>query len=182
MIGQQFGNWTVIKESEIKPQNHRGRFFQCICACGSESIVRGDQLKSGRSSGCKACYEVRFKKIVTTHGRHTNPSYSVWRGIRRRCKEKNHPSYRYYGAKGITYCERWESFENFFNDMGEKPEGFQIDRINNEGNYEPSNCRWVTFQENLEKKYHDKLKRQAHQLSFLANDKKDGVPLHGNIR
>lgn len=150
MIGLCFGKWIVLRKAikEEKPQYHRSNFYLCRCNCGNESFVRSEQLKNGRSSGCKECYKIRFKKEVTKHGLHTSTTYNIWRGIKKRCKLPSHPSYKWYGAKGITYCERWEKFENFLEDMGERPKGLQIDRIDTTGNYNKENCRWVTSKEN----------------------------------
>lgn len=79
-----------------------------------------------------------------------DPAYEVWRGMRRRCQEENHPSYYRYGGRGITVCDRWlRSFKEFKKDMGERPEGMELDRIDNDGNYCPENCRWVTHAENM---------------------------------
>lgn len=75
-------------------------------------------------------------------------THNIWRGILRRCTNKNFSHYKYYGGRGITICDRWLKFENFLQDMGEHVKGLQIDRINNDGNYEPGNCRWVTPKEN----------------------------------
>ena len=76
-------------------------------------------------------------------------TFRIWTGILRRCNNSNFKHYKYYGGRGIKVCDRWLRFENFLSDMGIRPEGLQIDRINNDGNYEPSNCRWVTPSVNL---------------------------------
>jgi hypothetical protein len=79
--------------------------------------------------------------------RTVSPTYSVWKDMRRRCNNSNRPDYAYYGGRGISVCERWNSYENFLADMGEKPKGLTLDRINNDGYYEPGNCRWATRSE-----------------------------------
>jgi hypothetical protein len=76
-----------------------------------------------------------------------SPTYNSWKGMRGRTTNPNHADYVYYGGRGITVCERWRKFENFLEDMGEKPDGMSLDRIDNDGNYEPSNCRWATQSE-----------------------------------
>jgi hypothetical protein len=154
MIGSKFGLWTVEREAaeQEKIKNHKSRSYICICECGGRYAVRGDQLNRGRSKGCKECYAKKFKKAVTKHKMIHTSTYTIWRGIKKRCNLPSHPSYESYGGRGITYCKEWEKFENFLRDMGERPEGMQIDRIDNNGNYEPSNCRWVTPLENSKNK------------------------------
>ena len=83
-----------------------------------------------------------------THGLSKSRIYRLWKGMIARCKYKNSPNFPNYGGRGIKVCKRWENFENFLCDMGRPPEGYQLDRINNDGDYEPSNCRWVTVKDN----------------------------------
>ncbi len=84
-----------------------------------------------------------------THGFTGTPTYSTWSCMRQRCYNPHHPNYKHYGAKGIKICDYWEDFENFLSDMGERPLGMSIDRINNDGHYTPSNCRWATPKQQL---------------------------------
>lgn len=148
MIGLRFGKWIVVDEAPCTPFN-KAKNYLCLCDCGTKQIVRIDSLKSGRSKWCLNCRKENLKKRMTTHRMHLTSTYEIWRGILKRCKLPSHPSYPWYGGRGIKVCERWQqSFENFLNDMGERPKGLQIDRIDFNGNYEPENCRWVTSKEN----------------------------------
>lgn len=83
MIGGKFGFWEIIDFVKDKKQKHRSKFYLCKCKCGKESIIRSDQLKSGRSSGCKDCYKIRWKTIITKHGLHKTSTYDIWRGIKK---------------------------------------------------------------------------------------------------
>lgn len=155
MVGKQFGSWRVVRvaTSDEKSQQHRGTFYVCECACGKIGIVRNDQLKAGRSTKCESCRLNKWKLLVTKHNMHLTSTYNVWRGVQKRCTLPSHPSYKYYGARGITYCERWKKFEAFLEDMGTKPDiHYQIDRIDPRGNYEPGNCRWITASENTDRR------------------------------
>lgn len=144
MIGQKFSRWTVISQATTA----HGFRWLCRCECGTEKIVRQDQLKRGISKSC-GCWksEVAKKQITelsTTHGlSNQSRTYGIWKDMRKRCNNENHKSYKYYGGRGIKVCPEWDSYETFLTDMGEAPDGLSIDRKNNEGNYEPNNCHWV---------------------------------------
>ncbi len=90
------------------------------------------------------------RDVVVTHGLTRSPEYNSWTGMRNRCRKPSDVAYKYYGARGVSVCARWESFENFLADMGERPKGMSLDRINSLGNYEPSNCRWATTKQQHE--------------------------------
>lgn len=135
--GKKFGSWLVL-EKVLLPD--RRWAHKCICDCGTIRIVRTRDLTSGQSSHCDKCRQ-------RTHGLSHINTYRIWQGMIYRCENLDLKNYKYYGGRGIKVCTRWHAFENFLEDMGERPKGLSIDRINNDGNYEPGNCRWATSSE-----------------------------------
>jgi len=155
MIEQKFNRLTVIKEEQkLIYKNQTTRRFLCRCECGNEKIIIGAHLRSGKIQSCGCLNnEVRGKRFVeysTTHGLSKHMLYQTHQHMKHRCSNPNHKKWNLYGGRGIKVCDRWlgdDGFKNFLEDMGERPEGTSLDRINNDGNYEPTNCRWATDSE-----------------------------------
>jgi len=147
LTGKKFVKLTVLTRAKSSNSGHT--MWQCQCECGNKPIVDAGNLRSGHSTQCRSC---QVSERSTTHGLRRHPLYGVWINMKARCSNKKHDMYHRYGGRGITICEKWvDSFQSFYNDMIDGyAYGLQIDRRNNDGNYEPDNCRWLTRAENMQ--------------------------------
>lgn len=144
--GDRFGRLVVIAAAWSRESHRR---WYCRCDCGTTTITRETHMKQGRITSC-GCAKTEFhRRRLLKHGLHGVPEYRVWKTMKSRCTSPGQQSFKYYGARGIGVCDRWrESFETFYADMGPRPgPQYSIDRINNDGHYEPGNCRWATATE-----------------------------------
>lgn len=150
--GQIFGHLTLIREGE-RLQGRRHAWFRCIC--GDVSIFSLNQVARGDRKSCGCRRQIDNAAAHTKHGRASSSgkrkaerTYKTWQSMNERCSTPTHQKWDDYGGRGIMVCDRWrESFANFLADMGEKPAGLSLDRIDNNGHYEPGNCRWATWHE-----------------------------------
>lgn len=161
MIGKTFGEYLIIDKCTTK---NKDTHYTCRCSCGNIRIVRGTDLRKGNSRRCHIC----ARKTYDYHGFSQTATYKIWKGIRQRCYNPNNPSYSYYGGRGIRMQDSWkDSFLEFYKDVGEKLPGMELDRIDNDGNYEAMNCRWVSKADNMRNTRRSKKNRHR----FIIIDK-----------
>ena len=145
IIGRKFHRMLIV-EFAGRAAN-KSILVRCQCDCGNFKVVRLCALARSEIKSC-GCYRREFsaaQKTTLKHGRSHSPTYKSWTAMKVRCLNVNHVAYEAYGGRGINICQRWhDSFENFLEDMGERPIGYSLDRIDPDGNYEPGNCRWAT--------------------------------------
>ena len=160
LSGRVFGKLTVISRAKNRQKSPHGPntvTWRCLCACGQEAIVTAGCLMAGSTKSCGCLHQ--------THGASKTQTYKIWKVMRQRCRDVNAHGYEDYGGRGIRVCPQWEDFSVFLADMGEAPAGMSIDRIDNDGDYEPGNCRWAT------RKEQGNNKRNNRRIPYLGETK-----------
>lgn len=176
LVGLKFGRLLVVSFSETKREIHgTSHLWNCVCTCGNIIRAYGGNLRKGNTRSCGCLQKEVTAKRSITHGlttnRRRNKLMGIWGGMHKRCANKKCKEWKHYGARGISVCWRWNSFENFHNDMFSTwKDGLTLDRINNDGNYEPGNCRWATYTQ------------QANNRRHPSKPSLDNVNNHANAR
>ncbi len=157
-IGEKYGNWEILSFDKVtKHTKYKEYYWICKCVCGKEKSVNWKSLRSGNSKSCgclaRAGTKIRASITSTTHNMSKTLQYHSWRNMKNRCLNEKDINYLNYGARGITICKEWLTFEGFFKDMGERPsKKHTLDRIDVNGNYCKENCKWSTWKEQANNK------------------------------
>lgn len=149
LTGKRFGRLTVIERAKnhIQPSGQSRPMWLCKCDCGNDAIICSSHLKIGKTKSCGCYVREIYSKIHKTHGKTNTRLYRIWNGMKQRCCYVKDKRYENYGGRGIAVCDEWKNnFEKFYGWAIENgySESLTIDRINNDGNYEPNNCRWIS--------------------------------------
>ncbi len=157
----------MLKILEYVHTRNGKAYWLCRCDCKNEKIIDGASIRNEDTKSC-GCYRSMF---FMKHGMSRTKTYQSWSLMKQRCLNPKNDRYKNYGGRGITFCKRWSNFKNFLEDMGEKPKGLTLERINNNGNYEPSNCKWATPKEqsnNMRRNVLIKFRGKTGTISYWA--------------
>lgn len=169
LIGQTFGRLLVIRFDGFR--RDKGT-WKCLCSCGALCSVQTDSLRGGFTKSCGCLRAEITGALKRSHQKSARPEFGIWTQMKMRCVNPKNKRYANYGGRGITVCKRWHNFEHFYADMGPRPSPkHSIERVNNDGNYEPSNCVWLLMNlqtANRQNTVKVTYKNQTHHLSEWA--------------
>lgn len=141
LTGMKFGRLTANEPVKIPG---KALMYQCICECGKNIVVRAQSLRIGNTKSCGCLHREISEQVNFRHGMSRTPIHNVWLGMRRRCEDPKSKYFKDYGGRGISVCDRWQTFENFLEDMGIPEKGLTLERRENDLGYSKSNCIWAT--------------------------------------
>lgn len=185
VIGKTYGRLLVLSQQSRICGGRTRVFVQCKCSCGSLVTVRADAVGvRANSCGClnRELSASRLKIAATTHGLKGSSEHTAWVSMVQRCSNPSAVGYENYGGRGIQVCERWLKFENFYADMGPRPDGLSLDRIDNNKGYEPGNCRWATKVEQANNKRSNRLLTHLGKTQTVAEWSRELGLRSGTIR
>lgn len=160
MVGLRFGRLVAVAEAGMGP---RGMVYTYKCDCGNTKDIFGSLVRNGKVLSCGCLRSETTAKKNTTHGMFRTPTYHTWMGMKNRCLNENQPAFKNYGERGISICEEWMEFDGFLADMGERPDGHTLERIDNSKGYSKDNCTWATCEQQS---------RNTRQNKFITYDGK----------
>jgi len=172
LVSQRFGSLLVTEAHGLNPRG--ASLWLCRCDCGQNHVANGAELRRGKTTSCGCMARMRVSAARKTHGLTKTPTWKSWESMIARCGNPNNIGYANYGGRGISVCERWLSFENFVADMGMRPRGMSLDRLDSNKDYEPGNCKWSTTLEQNRNKRSTRLS-MAKAAEIRRRNESDGV-------
>jgi len=186
IAGEKYGRLTATSMAPSRRDSDGAirAYWNCVCECGTTIVVMQKSLTTGNTKSCGCLQREVATRRCTTHGLSGTRSHRIWEGMLTRCYNEHHHSYQYYGARGITVCHRWRvSFEAFFEDMGEAPEGMSLDRIDNSKGYGPENCRWATHRQQMNNTSRNRTLTLGGDTATVSQwSRRTGIPLQTLLR
>lgn len=175
MTGRKFGRLMVLERA---PNRAKHVCWECVCDCGNVLAVQGQYLRTGRTKSCGCLQRELVALRNITHNMSDHPLFQVWSDMLKRCTNQKCAAYPNYGGRGITVCDRWlDSPANFIEDMGPRPDGYSIDRIDVNGNYEPDNCEWASDEQQIRnRRITVYLTYEGETLTMAEWSEKTGIP------
>lgn len=140
-VGSKYAALTVVSKAGKRGHDYE---WECLCECGTRAFVTGGNLRSGNTRSCGCRRRAVSKAMLSRHLKTGTRIHGVWLNMLRRCRDVRNAYYKDYGGRGITVCDEWLAFENFYSDMGDPPEGMTLDRVDNDKGYCKENCRWAS--------------------------------------
>lgn len=176
LSGERFGRLLVLQRDGC---NKHGQIkWWCECDCGACKHVLGGMLRSGMTQSCGCIKRESIAKVNYKHGMKDTPIHRIWWAMMQRCHDKNSQAYPRYGGRGINVCARWQEFAAFYADMGDRPAGMSLERINNDGDYEPGNVRWASSKDQANNRRSNRfIEHNGERLTVAQWAAKSGVPM-----